>query len=83
MMENIHSETYTLFIDTYIKDSAQREYLFDTVEMPGLTFSNELISRNEVTHTDFACLLFSQGGVLTPTSLTRSSLKLSLLNRSS
>jgi len=52
MMENIYSETYT-FIDTYIKDLAQREYLFDAVEMPGLTFSNELM------HTDFACLLFS------------------------
>ncbi|KAG1753928.1 ribonucleotide reductase small subunit [Suillus paluster] len=112
MMENIHSETYSLLIDTYIKDSAQREYLFDAVEtipcvkrkadwalkwisdqrstfaerlvafaavegiffsgsfasifwlkkrglMPGLTFSNELISRDEGMHTDFACLLFS------------------------
>ncbi|KAH9179903.1 ribonucleotide reductase small subunit [Lactarius sanguifluus] len=112
MMENIHSETYSLLIDTYIKDSAEREYLFDAVEtipcvkkkadwaltwisdhrsafgerlvafaavegiffsgsfasifwlkkrglMPGLTFSNELISRDEGMHTDFACLLFS------------------------
>ncbi|KAG0709523.1 ribonucleotide reductase small subunit [Suillus ampliporus] len=112
MMENIHSETYSLLIDTYIKDSQQREYLFDAVEtipcikrkadwalkwisdqrstfaerlvafaavegiffsgsfasifwlkkrglMPGLTFSNELISRDEGMHTDFACLLFS------------------------
>lgn len=112
MMENIHSETYSLLIDTYIKDSAQREYLFDAMEtipcvkrkadwalkwisdqrstfgerlvafaavegiffsgsfasifwlkkrglMPGLTFSNELISRDEGMHTDFACLLFS------------------------
>ncbi|KAF8812328.1 beta subunit of ribonucleotide reductase [Phlegmacium glaucopus] len=112
MMENIHSETYSLLIDTYIKDAAQREYLFDAVEtipcikrkaewalkwisdkrstfaerlvafaavegiffsgsfasifwmkkrglMPGLTFSNELISRDEGMHTDFACLLFS------------------------
>ncbi|KAJ3545328.1 hypothetical protein NMY22_g2486 [Coprinellus aureogranulatus] len=111
MMENIHSETYSLLIDTYIKDPAQREYLFDAVEtipcikkkadwamnwisdrkstfaerlvafaavegiffsgsfasifwlkkrglMPGLTFSNELISRDEGMHTDFACLLF-------------------------
>lgn len=110
--ENIHSETYSLLIDTYIKDPAQREYLFDAVEtipcikkkadwalrwitdkrscfaerlvafaavegiffsgsfasifwlkkrglMPGLTFSNELISRDEGMHTDFACLLFS------------------------
>ena len=112
MMENIHSETYSLLIDTYIKELAQCEYLFDAVEtipcikckadwamrwiadkkstfterlvafaavegiffsgsfasifwlkkrglMPGLTFSNELISRDEGMHTDFACLLFS------------------------
>ncbi|KAG6872752.1 Ribonucleotide-diphosphate reductase (RNR), small subunit [Termitomyces sp. Mi166 len=112
MMENIHSETYSLLIDTYIKDQAEREYLFDAIEtipcikrkaewalkwisdknstfaerlvafaavegiffsgsfasifwlkkrglMPGLTFSNELISRDEGMHTDFACLLFS------------------------
>ncbi|KAF8913791.1 ribonucleotide reductase [Gymnopilus junonius] len=111
MMENIHSETYSLLIDTYIKDPAQRDYLFDAIEtvpcikrkaewalkwisddhasfgerlvafaavegiffsgsfasifwlkkrglMPGLTFSNELISRDEGMHTDFACLLF-------------------------
>src|SRR3984893_2881929 len=112
MMENIHSETYSLLIDTYIKDAAQREHLFDAIEtipcikrkanwaiewigdqrstfaerlvafaavegiffsgsfasifwlrkrglMPGLTFSNELISRDEGMHTDFAGLLFS------------------------
>ncbi|KAG8215166.1 ribonucleotide reductase small subunit, partial [Butyriboletus roseoflavus] len=112
MMENIHSETYSLLIDTYIKDPAERVYLFDAVEtipcikhkadwalrwisdrrstfserlvafaavegiffsgsfasifwlkkrglMPGLTFSNELISRDEGMHTDFACLLLS------------------------
>lgn len=111
MMENIHSETYSLLIDTYIKDQKQRQYLFDAIEtipcikkkadwalrwisdekstfaqrlvafaavegiffsgsfasifwlkkrglMPGLTFSNELISRDEGLHTDFACLLF-------------------------
>ncbi|KAF8450032.1 ribonucleoside-diphosphate reductase small subunit [Kalaharituber pfeilii] len=111
MMENIHSETYSLLIDTYIKDPRQRTYLFDAIEtipcirkkaewamrwiedkkstfaqrlvafaavegiffsgsfasifwlkkrglMPGLTFSNELISRDEGLHTDFACLLF-------------------------
>ncbi|KAG1838644.1 Hsp90 protein-domain-containing protein [Suillus subalutaceus] len=92
MMENIHSGTYLLLIDTYIKDSAQREYLFDATEtifaehlvafaaiegiffsgsfasifwlkkrglMPGLMFSNELISRDEGMHIDFACLLFN------------------------
>ena len=32
MMENIHSETYSLLIDSYIKDSAQHEYLFDAIE---------------------------------------------------
>ncbi|KAI0082579.1 ribonucleotide reductase [Panus rudis PR-1116 ss-1] len=112
MMENIHSETYSLLIDTYIQDLNRREYLFDAVEtipcikkkadwalrwisdkestfaerlvafaavegiffsgcfaaifwlkkrglMPGLTYSNELISRDEGLHTDFACLLFN------------------------
>ncbi|CDZ97586.1 ribonucleotide reductase small subunit [Phaffia rhodozyma] len=111
MMENIHSETYSLLIDTYIKDNDQRDYLFNALDnipcirkkgdwalkwissktstfaerlvafaavegiffsgsfasifwlkkrglMPGLTFSNELISRDEGLHTDFACLLF-------------------------
>lgn len=32
MMENIHSETYSLLIDTYIKDPARRAYLFDAIE---------------------------------------------------
>lgn len=112
MMENIHSETYSLLIDTYIREPKQRTYLFNAIEtipcirkkadwalkwitdeestfaqrliafaavegiffsgafasifwlkkrglMPGLTFSNELISRDEGLHTDFACLLFS------------------------
>ncbi|KAM7192774.1 Ribonucleotide reductase, small chain domain containing protein [Naviculisporaceae sp. PSN 640] len=112
MMENIHSETYSLLIDTYIKEAAQRTHLFNAIDtipcirkkadwalkwitdkkstfaqrlvafaavegiffsgafasifwlkkrglMPGLTFSNELISRDEGLHTDFACLLFS------------------------
>ncbi|KAJ7486250.1 ribonucleoside-diphosphate reductase [Mycena galericulata] len=104
MMENIHSETYSLLIDTYIDDPKVRDHLFrsmDTISsikqkadwmlkwlsdnkpfaerlgvffsasfasifwikkrglMPGLTFSNELISRDEGLHTDFACLLFS------------------------
>ncbi|XP_076128570.1 ribonucleoside-diphosphate reductase subunit M2 isoform X1 [Alosa pseudoharengus] len=110
-MENIHSEMYSLLIDTYIKDHKQREYLFNAIEtlqcvkkkadwalnwignknaefgervvafaavegiffsgsfasifwlkkrglMPGLTFSNELISRDEGLHCDFACLMF-------------------------
>ncbi|KAF9884602.1 Ribonucleotide-diphosphate reductase (RNR), small subunit [Aspergillus nanangensis] len=112
MIENIHSETYSLLIDTYVKEPKQRTYLFDAIDnipcirkkadwairwiqdqestfasrlvafaavegiffsgsfasifwlkkrglMPGLTFSNELISRDEGLHTDFACLLFS------------------------
>lgn len=112
MMENIHSETYSLLIDTYIKEPAQKTHLFNAIDtipcirrkadwalhwiadtkstfaqrliafaavegiffsgafasifwlkkrglMPGLTFSNELISRDEGLHTDFACLLFS------------------------
>ncbi|PTB37471.1 Ribonucleotide-diphosphate reductase (RNR), small subunit [Trichoderma asperellum] len=112
MMENIHSETYSLLIDTYVKEHSQRTYLFNAIEtipcirkkaewaikwiqdknssfaqrlvafaavegiffsgafasifwlkkrglMPGLTFSNELISRDEGLHTDFACLLHS------------------------
>jgi ribonucleoside-diphosphate reductase subunit M2 len=112
MMENIHSETYSLLIDTYIKDPVQRDHLFNAIEtvpcikrkaswslkwindkystfaerlvafaavegiffsgsfaaifwlkkrglMPGLTFSNELISRDEGLHTEFACLLYS------------------------
>lgn len=112
MMENIHSETYSLLIDTYIKEPKERTHLFNAIDtipcirkkaewalrwisdkestfaqrlvafaavegiffsgafssifwlkkrglMPGLTFSNELISRDEGLHTDFACLLFS------------------------
>ncbi len=105
MMENIHSETYSLLIDTYIKDTEDRDRLFHAIEtfdaikkkadwalrwiesdsfaerliafaavegiffsgsfcsifwlkkrgiMPGLTFSNELISRDEGLHCDFA-----------------------------
>ncbi|KAJ3035334.1 Ribonucleotide-diphosphate reductase (RNR), small subunit [Rhizophlyctis rosea] len=113
MIENIHSEMYSLLIDTYIKDPKEREFLFDALDtipcirkkadwalrwiedkdsvfaerlvafaavegiffsgsfasifwlkkrgmMPGLTFSNELISRDEGLHCDFACLLFTQ-----------------------
>jgi ribonucleoside-diphosphate reductase beta chain len=105
MMENIHSETYSLLIDTYITDEAEKDYLFRAIDtipavqkkaewalrwiksstfqerlvafaavegiffsgsfcsifwlkkrglMPGLSFSNELISRDEGSHTDFA-----------------------------
>ncbi|XP_075968237.1 ribonucleoside-diphosphate reductase subunit M2 isoform X1 [Anarhichas minor] len=110
-MENIHSEMYSLLINTYIKEPTEREYLFNAIEtlpcvkkkadwainwignkdanfgervvafsavegiffsgsfaaifwlkkrglMPGLTFSNELISRDEGLHCDFACLMF-------------------------
>jgi len=111
MMENIHSETYSLLIDTYIKDPAEKNYLFHAIEnlacvrqkaewamrwikngsfheqliafaavegiffsgsfcsifwlkkrglMPGLSFSNELISRDEGMHCDFACLLYNK-----------------------
>jgi len=110
MMENIHSETYSLLIDTYIKDSEEKAGLFNAIEtldcvkkkadwalrwidngsfaerlvafaavegiffsgsfcsifwlkkrglMPGLSFSNELISRDEGLHCDFACLLYN------------------------
>ena len=110
MMENIHSETYSILIDTYINDPAEKKFLFEAIDnidsvkmkaewafkwiessncfaerliafaaiegiffsgsfcsifwmkkrglMPGLTFSNELISRDEGMHTDFACLLY-------------------------
>lgn len=105
MMENIHSETYSLLIDTYVKDEKEKNILFQAIEnfpaikkkadwalkwidspsfaerliafaavegiffsgsfcsifwlkkrglMPGLTFSNELISRDEGMHCDFA-----------------------------
>lgn len=110
-IENIHSETYSLLIDTYIKDTKERNHLFNAIEtvpsvkkkadwalkwidsesfaerliafaavegiffsgsfcsifwlkkrglMPGLTFSNELISRDEGLHCEFACLLHSK-----------------------
>jgi ribonucleoside-diphosphate reductase subunit M2 len=109
-MENIHSETYSLLIEQYIRDKDERMKLFHAIEtipavavkaqwavdwmnpdrsfyerlvgfacvegilfsgsfcavywlkkrglMPGLTFSNELISRDEGLHTDFACLIY-------------------------
>ena len=109
-IENIHSETYSLLIDTYIKDNKEKDRLFNAIEtmpfvkkkadwalrwidegsfaerliafaavegiffsgsfcsifwmkkrglMPGLSFSNELISRDEGLHCDFACLLYN------------------------
>jgi ribonucleotide reductase beta subunit family protein with ferritin-like domain len=112
-MENIHSTTYSLLIETYIKDQMEKSKLFNAIEhfpcikkksdwaqkwihdnrssfatrlvafacvegiffsgafcsifwlkkrglMPGLTFSNELISRDEALHCEFAILLYSK-----------------------
>lgn len=110
MIENIHSETYSLLIDTYIKDTSEKSKLFNAIEtidcvkkkadwalrwidkgsfaerliafaavegiffsgsfcsifwlkkrglMPGLSFANELISRDEGMHCDFACMLYT------------------------
>ena len=110
-MENVHSETYSLLIDTYIKDSVEKDRLFHAIDnfpsikekadwalkwiasesfderliafaavegiffsgsfcsifwlkkrglMPGLSFSNELISRDEGLHCQFACLLHNR-----------------------
>ena len=112
-MENIHSEVYSLLIDTYVKDETEKDSLFNALDnfpcikkkadwaikwindkrssfatrliafacvegiffsgafcsiywlkkrgkMPGLTFSNELISRDEALHTEFAVLLYSK-----------------------
>jgi ribonucleoside-diphosphate reductase beta chain len=109
-IENIHSETYSLLIDTLVKDDKDKHYLFNAIDnipcvkkkadwalrwidegsfaerliafaavegiffsgsfcsifwlkkrglMPGLSFSNELISRDEGLHCDFACLLYN------------------------
>lgn len=110
-IENVHSEMYSLLLETYIKDSREKNKLFNAIDnipcvakkakwalnwiqsshsfaerllafacvegiffsgsfcaifwlkkrglMPGLTFSNELISRDEGLHCDFACLLYS------------------------
>lgn len=111
-MENVHSEMYSILIDSYVRDPKERDFLFNAVEnlpsvkrkadwalawignteatfgeriiafaavegiffsgsfaaifwlkqrglMPGLTFSNELISRDEGLHCDFAVLMFS------------------------
>ena len=113
MMENVHSETYSLLIESYIKDKEEKSKLFNAIEnypcikrksdwaqkwihdnrssfatrlvafacvegiffsgafcsiywlkkrglMPGLTFSNELISRDEALHCEFAILLYSK-----------------------
>jgi ribonucleoside-diphosphate reductase subunit M2 len=113
MMENIHSETYSLLIDTYVKDTVEKDQLFNAIEtfpsikakadwalkwigdqeadfatrlvafacvegilfsgafcsiywlkkrglMQGLTFSNELISRDEALHCEFAVLMHSK-----------------------
>ena len=112
-IENIHSEVYSLLIDTYVKDASEKDHLLKAIEtvpcvrqkahwalqwttaefasfaerivafaavegiffsgsfcaifwlkkrglMPGLCFSNELISRDEGLHTDFACLLYGK-----------------------
>ena len=112
-MENIHSETYSLLIETYINDKLEKDKLFNALDhfpcikkksdwaqkwikdnrsgfatrlvafacvegiffsgafssifwlkkrglMPGLTFSNELISRDEALHTEFAVLLYDK-----------------------
>jgi len=110
-IENIHSEVYSLLLDTYVKDIEEKDKMFNAIYtvpcvqkkaewalrwinsknsyaerlvafaaiegiffsgsfcaifwlkkrglMPGLTFSNELISRDEGMHTDFACLLYT------------------------
>jgi ribonucleotide reductase beta subunit family protein with ferritin-like domain len=112
MMENIHAETYALFIETLIENEGEKQELFRAIEtvpvvskkadwakefiestdsfatrlfafaivegiffsgsfcaifwlkkrglMPGLTFSNELIAKDEGLHTDFACLLYNK-----------------------
>jgi ribonucleotide reductase beta subunit family protein with ferritin-like domain len=112
-MENVHSETYSLLIDTYIRDESEKTRLFNAIEnypciakkanwakkwigdnrssfasrlvafaaiegiffsssfasiywikkrglMPGLTFSNELISRDEALHAEFAVLIYKK-----------------------
>merc|ERR1711879_957216 len=110
-MENIHSETYSLLIEQYIRDPVEKDRVFDAIHtmppvsekarwavqwmnqensfaerivafaavegilfsgsfcaiywlkkrglMPGLTFSNELISRDEGLHAEFACLIYT------------------------
>jgi ribonucleoside-diphosphate reductase subunit M2 len=45
MIENIHSEMYSLLIDTYIKDSQQRQYLFDALENSMIILTSSLYSK--------------------------------------
>uniref|UniRef100_A0A671MPK8 Ribonucleotide reductase M2 b n=1 Tax=Sinocyclocheilus anshuiensis TaxID=1608454 RepID=A0A671MPK8_9TELE len=101
LIENVHSEMYSMLINTYIRDLKERDYLFNAIHtmpcwisdtlnfwcrlvafaavegiffsgsfaaiywlkksglMPGLTYSNELISRDEGLHCNFACLMYS------------------------
>ncbi|TSK31501.1 Ribonucleoside-diphosphate reductase subunit M2 B [Bagarius yarrelli] len=78
LIENVHSEMYSLLINTYIRDLKERLVAFAAVEgiffsgsfaaifwlkkrglMPGLTYSNELISRDEGLHCNFACLMYN------------------------
>jgi len=112
-MEQVHSESYSLLIDTYVKDAREKERLFNAVDnfpairekaewgmkwimdkeapfsqrliafaivegiffsasfcaifwlrerglLPGLSFANQLISRDESLHTEFACLLYNK-----------------------
>ena len=123
-MENIHSETYSLLIDTYVNNDEKKTHLLNAMEtipivkkkanwaldwisndrtfaerlvafaavegiffsssfcsiywlkhrklMPGLSFSNELISRDEGMHCDFACLLYSKlNNKLDPSVITK------------
>merc|ERR1712136_621846 len=131
-MENIHSETYSLLIEQYIRDSTERDSVFNAIEtmpavrekamwaiqwmdrensyaeriiafaavegiffsgsfaaifwlkkrglMPGLTFSNELISRDEGLHCDFACLMYkhlvNKPSVATVTGIIKDTVKI-------
>lgn len=121
-MENIHSETYSLIIDTYIKDDDKKNKLFNAIEtipcikkkadwslkwisdnnssfstrivafacvegiffsgsfcsifwmkkrgkLPGLCFSNDLISRDEGIHTEFACIMYNRLSEKLPTDI--------------
>merc|ERR1712012_413955 len=132
-IENIHSEMYSLLIDTYVRDPAEKSKLFNAIEtvpavkkkadwalrwigneaasyservvafasvegiffsgsfaaifwlkkrglMPGLTFSNELISRDEGLHCDFACLMYkhlvNKPSVATVTGIIKDAVKI-------